>query len=62
MHTVYNLEYKVLDKMGRVKKTLHVGVFGDLDKLESAKNEVITINPGVVFDVHSIDYIFEPTE
>lgn len=56
MHPVYNLEYKVRDKLGRTKKSVHVGVFNDLDKLEVAKVQVSKSNPGVTFDVYQSNH------
>jgi hypothetical protein len=38
MHTVYNLEMQVRDKMNRIKKTSHVGVYSTLEEIEVAKN------------------------
>ena len=59
MHTVYNLEVQVRDKMNRIKKTSHVGVFNSFESLEIAKIKMLESNPGNTFDVHSIDHLFE---
>ena len=62
MHTVYNLEMQVRDKMNRLNKTSHVGVYNSIEDLEAAKGKLREINPDNTFDVHSIDHLFEPTE
>jgi hypothetical protein len=59
MHTVYNLEMQVRDKMSRIKKTSHVGVYNSIENLEIAKSKMLESNPGNTFDVHSIDHYFE---
>jgi len=59
MHTVYNLEMQVRDKMNRLKKTSHVGVYNSIEDIDVAKNKLSVINPENTFDVHSIDYLFE---
>ena len=59
MHTVYNLEMQVRDKMNRLKKTSHVGVYNSIENIEAAKSKMLEINPENTFDVHSIDYFFE---
>ena len=47
MHTVYNLEMQVRDKMNRIKKTSHVGVYSTLEEIEVAKTKVLNDNPNV---------------
>ena len=59
MHTVYNLEMQVRDKMNRIKKTSHVGVYDSIENIEEAKSKMLEINPDNTFDVHSIDHLFE---
>ena len=59
MHTVYNLEMQVRDKMNRLKKTSHVGVYSSIKDIEVAKSKMLEINPDNTFDVHSIDHLFE---
>ena len=59
MHTVYNLEMQVRDKMNRLKKTSHVGVYNSIESLEVAKSKMLDINPDNTFEVHSIDHFFE---
>ena len=59
MHTVYNLEMQVRDKMNRLKKTSHIGVYDSIENIEVAKGKMLEINPENTFDVHSIDYLFE---
>lgn len=41
MRCVYNLEYSILDKIGRAKKTSHVGVFADIESVEKAKFKIL---------------------
>jgi len=54
---MYNLEYRILDKLGRTKKTLNVGIFSTDEKLELAKTKVIEDNKEdmIAFDVYAID-------
>jgi hypothetical protein len=59
MHTVYNLEMQVRDKMNRLKKTSHVGVFNSIENIEAAKNKMLETNLGNTFDVHYIVHIFD---
>jgi hypothetical protein len=59
MHTVYNLEMQVRDKMNRLKKTSHVRVYNSIEDIDVAKNKLSVINPENTFDVHSIDHLFE---
>ena len=59
MHTVYNLEMQVRDKMNRIKKTSHVGVYNSIKNIEVAKGKMLEINPENTFEVHSIDHFFE---
>jgi hypothetical protein len=57
MHTVYNLEMQVRDKMNRLKKTSHVGVFKTLEEIEVAKSKVLVDNPNVTFEVYPCEHI-----
>jgi hypothetical protein len=57
MHTVYNLEMQVRDKMNRIKKTSHVGVFKTLEEIEVAKTKVLDDNPNVTFEVYPCEHI-----
>ena len=57
MHTVYNLEMQVRDKMNRIKKTSHVGVYLTLEEIEVAKSKVLADNPNVTFEVYSCEHI-----
>jgi hypothetical protein len=57
MHTVYNLEMQVRDKMNRLKKTSHVGVFKTLEEIEVAKSKVLADNPNVTFEVYPCEHI-----
>jgi len=59
MHTVYNLEMQVRDKMNRIKKTSHVGIYDSIENLEIAKGKMLESNPDSTFDVHLIDYLFD---
>jgi hypothetical protein len=57
MHTVYNLEMQVRDKMNRIKKTSHVGVFKTLEEIEVAKTKILVDNPSITFEVHPVEHI-----
>jgi hypothetical protein len=57
MHTVYNLEMQVRDKMNRIKKTSHVGVFKTLEEIEVAKTKILVDNPNITFEVHPVEHI-----
>jgi len=57
MHTVYNLEMQVRDKMNRLKKTSHVGVYSTLEEIEVAKTKVLDDNPNITFEVYSCEHI-----
>lgn len=57
MHTVYNLEMQVRDKMNRIKKTSHVGVFKTLEEIEVAKTKILIDNPNITFEVYPCEHI-----
>ena len=57
MHTVYNLDMQVRDKMNRLKKTSHVVVFKTLEEIEVAKTKVLVDNPNVTFEVYPCEHI-----
>ena len=57
MHTVYNLEMQVRDKMNRIKKTTHVGVYSSIEEVEIAKTKALASNPGVTFEVYPCEHI-----
>jgi len=57
MHTVYNLEMQVRDKMNRIKKTSHVGVYSTLEEIEVAKSKVLADYPYVTFEVYPCEQI-----
>ena len=50
---------QVRDKMNRLKKTSHVGVYNSVEDIEVAKSKMLEINPDNTFDVNSIDHLFE---
>lgn len=54
---IYNLEYRVLDKLKRTKKTFHGGLFLDEVKLDEAKKQIIESikEKNVAFDVYVIE-------
>lgn len=52
---LYNLEYRILDKLGRTKKTLWGGLFGNLAALEGKQKEVLGKHKKVAFDVYIIE-------
>jgi hypothetical protein len=57
MHTVYNLEMQVRDKMNRIKKTSHVGVFKTLEEIEVAKTKILEDDPNFTFEVYPCEHI-----
>jgi hypothetical protein len=57
MHTVYNLEMQVRDKMNRIKKTSHVGVFKTSEEIEVAKTKILEDNPNFTFEVYPCEHI-----
>ena len=57
MHTVYNLEMQVRDKMNRIKKTSHVGVYSTLEEIEVAKTKILLDNPNITFEVYPCEHI-----
>ena len=50
---------QVRDKMNRIKKTSHVGVYNSIRNIEVAKGKMLVINPENTFEVHSIVHFFE---
>ena len=50
---------QVRDKMNRIKKTSHVGVFDSIEDIEIAKGKMLEINLDNTFEVHSINHLFE---
>lgn len=61
---VYNLEYRVLDKLGRTKSTFHGGVFKSEEAVNLAKETIEKNNPDskIAFDVYFIDDPFLPIQ
>ncbi len=57
MHTIYNLEMQVRDKMNRIKKTSHVGVFKTLEEIEVAKTKILVDNPNITFEIYPCEHI-----
>jgi hypothetical protein len=56
---VYNLEYSVLDKIGRAKKSTHVGVFASVPAVEEAKAKIMReTKEEVSFNVYVIEDVF----
>lgn len=53
---IYNLEYRVLDKLKRAKKVVHVGLYKSLEDVETAKEKISTSSSDkIAFDVYIID-------
>ena len=48
---------QVRDKMNRIKKTSHVGVFKTLEEIEVAKTKILVDNPSITFEVHPCEHI-----
>ena len=59
MRTVYNLEYKVIDKLGRGKAFFHVGVFNTPEAVDLAKHKIMAEqhDKPITFDVYAIEII-----
>ncbi len=57
MNTVYNLVMQVRDKMNRIKKTSHVGIFKTLEEIEVAKAKILVDNPKVTFEIYPCEHI-----
>jgi hypothetical protein len=57
---IYNLEYSILDKLGRAKSTNHVGIFKTDAEIEAAKERTIQENSNhkVSFKIFPIENIF----
>lgn len=51
---MFNLEYRILDKLGRTKQTKHGGIFFSEKKLEEFKQKVLLEekNKKIAFDVY----------
>ena len=56
--TLYNLEMKTTDKLGRAKTTRHVGVYGSIEDLEKAKSATLETEPNVKFEVYICEHLF----
>jgi hypothetical protein len=52
---LYNLEYRILDKLGRTKKTLWGGLFATEAALQDKQQEVLQKHKKVAFDVYIIE-------
>lgn len=54
---MFNLEYRILDKLGRTKRTKYGGLFRDEVKLEEFKQKVLEEEKGkkVAFDVYILN-------
>ena len=48
---------QVRDKMNRIKKTSHVGVFKTLEEIEVAKTSILVDNPSITFEVYPCEHI-----
>lgn len=54
---MFNLEFRILDKLGRTKKTFHGGVFRTEEELNKAKERILTENVKhkIAFNVYLLD-------
>jgi len=52
---LYNLEYRILDKLGRTKKILWGGLFATQEALADKQNEILSRHKKVSFDVYIIE-------
>ena len=62
--TVYNLEYRALDRIGRGTKYRHVGVYDSLESVSKAQQEILRKYSKdepkeVQFNIYAIDNLFE---
>lgn len=58
--TVYNLEYSVVDSIGRTQKFNHSGVYATLEDVDKAKLELIKrVGDKITFNVYTIENLFE---
>jgi len=48
---------QIRDKMNRIKKTSHVGVYSTLEDIEIAKTKTLASNPSVTFEVYPCEHI-----
>lgn len=59
---LYNVEYRILDRLGRTKSTKHIGVFNNEKKVEEVKSSILknVSFSKVAFDIYAIpDPIFK---
>lgn len=54
---IYNLEYSILDKLGRQKIVRHGGIFKTDDAIQRAKERIINENAGkkLLFQIYLIN-------
>lgn len=56
---IYNLEYELLDSIGRAKKCSHHGIFATMDSVEEAKQTLIKQHGQAIrFNVYIIEDLF----
>lgn len=56
---VYNLEYEVLDSIGRGGRSTHDGVYACIESVEQAKQKLINqYGDGIRFSVYPIENLF----
>ena len=48
---------QIRDKMNRLKKTSHVGVYSTLEDIELAKTKTLASNPNVTFEIYPCEHI-----
>ncbi len=58
MKIVYNLEYKIVDKLGRQKSTHHVGVYETLDQVFQVQQQILSEQPSAVFEIFTCEHLF----
>lgn len=58
MYPVFNLHYIETDKIGRKKRSKHVGVFKDLQEVDLAKQKLLNIDSTIIFEVFIIEHLF----
>jgi hypothetical protein len=57
MRSTYILEHKTVDKLGRFKKSVHIGAFKTLEDVELAKSMVLAKTPTATFEIYISDHI-----
>lgn len=62
--TVYNLEYSILDSIGRSRRFKHKGIYATLSEVADAQKEILLSEAGndarrVEFSIYTINNLFD---